>query len=224
MDPALVLSPGKDIKRNPAFPILSLKGDFFKVLPYSQGPILAKGMCGYIVLAACRDKPDILRAVKVLPLNADHNEDAAKRLFIREINTFHVTNHSGLAKCILAARCPDYLAIVMKFYPLGDLKRNLSSLPPVSRPWIAARLSDALAYLHGKRIVHGDIKLENILLDVGFAPVLADFGLSRHLAEDVLTLSANKFGGTREYWPPEIRDRDAHLQVDPFKVTFFMNA
>ncbi|KAK3803871.1 hypothetical protein RRG08_029463 [Elysia crispata] len=175
-------------------------------------------MSGDVVLVTCSDKPSEKRVLKRMPLKCRRSERAAKMLFMYELDTFYRTDHRGLAKCILAARCPGYLAIVMKFYPLGDLERSLSILPSESRPWVAARVSEAVDYLHTKRIVHGDIKLQNILLDTGFTPVLSDFGLSRYLTEDVLTLSANKFGGTREYWAPEIRNRDATLQVDPFKV------
>ena len=186
-------------KHSPAFPLLNLKGDFFKELPYNQGSVIAKGMSGDVVLVTCSDKPNEKRVLKRMPLKCRRSERAAKMLFMYELDTFYRTDHRGLATCILAARCPGYLAIVMKFYPLGDLERSLSILPLESRPWVAARVSEAVDYLHTKRIVHGDIKLQNILLDTGFTPVLSDFGLSRYLTEDVLTLSANKNTGLRRF-------------------------
>ncbi|RUS82207.1 hypothetical protein EGW08_010021 [Elysia chlorotica] len=209
------------LKSSSAFPLINLKGDFFKELPYTQGPVLGHGMSGDVILITRSDRPSEKRVLKRMAFKCRASERATKMLFMYELDTFYRTDHRGLAKCVLAARCPDYLAIVMKFYPLGDLDRSLFLLPAGSRHWVAARVSEAVEYLHMKRIVHSDIKLANILLDAGFTPVLGDFGLSRYLTEDVLTVAANKFGGTREYWAPEIRSRDASQQVDPFKVDVY---
>ncbi|HEX7498846.1 MAG TPA: sigma 54-interacting transcriptional regulator [Polyangia bacterium] len=45
----------------------------------------------------------------------------------------------------------------------------------------AEALADALAYLHGQGIIHGDISSANIRCDDSGQPVLIDFGLARHL-------------------------------------------
>ena len=52
---------------------------------------------------------------------------------------------------------------------------------------IAAHSADGLAYMHSQaktRILHGDVKPANILLDENFAPNISDFGISRLLAID----------------------------------------
>ncbi|GFO49265.1 testis-specific serine/threonine-protein kinase 1 [Plakobranchus ocellatus] len=175
-------------------------------------------MSGYVILATHRDKPKVRIAVKVMPLTAKLDKAVTESMFNRELGTFNKTDHRGLAKCIMAIRGPDYLAIAMKFYPLGDLGSCVMTLPSTVQTWFAGRLSEAVAYLHHKRIVHGDIKLQNVFVDEGFTPVLGDFGLCRCIREDVLTITADRFGGTEHYWAPEIRDRDNQMLVDPFKV------
>jgi serine/threonine protein kinase len=41
--------------------------------------------------------------------------------------------------------------------------------------------ADAMAYLHGQRICHSDLKPANILLDSSFRPKLCDFGFSKRV-------------------------------------------
>ena len=40
-------------------------------------------------------------------------------------------------------------------------------------------VADGVAYLHGKGVCHGDIKLGNVVLDANNAPRLVDFGCAR---------------------------------------------
>jgi serine/threonine protein kinase len=72
---------------------------------------------------------------------------------------------------------------------------------------IAIRLSDALAYLHGRGITHGDLKPSNILLGPGGHPYLIDFNLAGPVDD-----SLPRFGGTLPYMAPE---RIRHLLNQP---------
>jgi eukaryotic-like serine/threonine-protein kinase len=63
---------------------------------------------------------------------------------------------------------------------------------------IAARLADALAYLHRSGLSHGDLKPSNIILAPGGHPYLIDFNLSTGPDESLL-----RRGGTLPYMAPE---------------------
>jgi len=57
-----------------------------------------------------------------------------------------------------------------------------------------------LGFIHQKNIIHGDIKPENIILDLEGVPRIMDFGLSN-------CYSKNNFyqtGGTLAYKTPEV--------------------
>jgi serine/threonine protein kinase len=49
---------------------------------------------------------------------------------------------------------------------------------------IAIGLFDALAYLHGRGMLHRDVKAANIFLDEHMKPKLGDVGISRILQGD----------------------------------------
>ena len=69
-------------------------------------------------------------------------------------------------------------------------------------------IARAMMYLHNVRIIHGDLKTENVLLKSdasdprGFVCKVGDFGLSRFLAEDthIETFTC----GTITHMPPEV--------------------
>ncbi|XP_057831491.2 G-type lectin S-receptor-like serine/threonine-protein kinase At2g19130 [Cryptomeria japonica] len=93
---------------------------------------------------------------------------------------------------------------------LGFLDESISKSKPKVLDWktrfqIALGTARGLVYLHEEcrdRIIHGDIKPENILLDDNFSPKLADFGFSKLVGRDfsnVLTTTR----GTRGYLAPE---------------------
>lgn len=68
---------------------------------------------------------------------------------------------------------------------------------------IAIGLFDALAYLHGRGMLHRDVKAANIFLDEHMKPKLGDVGISRILREgDTATIGGNEVcsGTTSSYY------------------------
>lgn len=67
-----------------------------------------------------------------------------------------------------------------------------------------------VAYLHGKKVVHGDLKLENVLLSEDAKSVkICDFGLSRvKVSTGTTTSAAGDIFGTVTYFAPEILEKD----------------
>ncbi|KAH9840259.1 kinase-like domain-containing protein [Rhodofomes roseus] len=75
--------------------------------------------------------------------------------------------------------------LLMKYYPNGSLGSFLGRgrLSPVDARRFAAELIFALGLLREKRVVHGDIKPDNLLLDNRGHLVVADFGMARSFNE-----------------------------------------
>jgi serine/threonine protein kinase len=83
---------------------------------------------------------------------------------------------------------------------------------------IVAGLARAVSYVHGRGIVHQDIKPKNVLIDEKGAPRLIDFGLARlkHAWCDVAVASV---GGTFSYLSPEQATGDPD-QIGPWTDVF----
>jgi serine/threonine protein kinase len=84
---------------------------------------------------------------------------------------------------------------------------------------IAINTAQGIAYFHEQcrnRIIHCDIKPENILLDENFCPKVSDFGLAKLMARDhsqVVTMVR----GTRGYLAPEwVSNRPITVKADVY--------
>ena len=90
--------------------------------------------------------------------------------------------------------------LVVEFLAGGTLEDRLREGPlaPSQALSVAARLADALAALHEKGFLHGDVKPSNIGFTAEGSPKLLDFGLA-HAVDD-----AAMMGGTLPYLSPEV--------------------
>lgn len=87
----------------------------------------------------------------------------------------------------------------------GSLRSEGDCLPWSVRYQVAIDVAKALAYLHHdcrSRILHLDVKPENILLDENFRACVSDFGLSKLMGRDVSRV-VTTVRGTRGYLAPE---------------------
>ncbi|KAK5709201.1 polo-like kinase 3 [Elasticomyces elasticus] len=95
----------------------------------------------------------------------------------------------------------DCAFIVMPYYPLGSLAdQDLSTIGEDCCVKILLQLLQCLHHLHGRGIIHRDLKLANILLDDDYNIVIGDLGLSK-FAEDKLFRT---FCGTLYTIAPEV--------------------
>ena len=90
--------------------------------------------------------------------------------------------------------------LVVEFLAGGTLEDRLRDGPlaPAEAVSVVARLADALAALHEKGCLHGDVKPSNIGFTAEGAPKLLDFGLA-HAVDDAALV-----GGTLPYLSPEV--------------------
>jgi serine/threonine protein kinase len=117
----------------------------------------------------------------------------------------------------------DY--VIEEFFAGGTLQDRLANGPmaPNDVKELGFALCEALAVLHQLRLVHRDVKPENIMFrDATGDPVLVDFGLVRDLAQTSLTLTWLPQGpGTPLYSSPEQLNNEKNLidwRSDQFSV------
>lgn len=133
---------------------------------------------------------------------------AAVAAFQREIGYALRLEHPNILPVLDAGEAEGLPFYVMRYVSGGSLRLRLQREGPFAlRPAlpIVRQTAAALAYAHDRRILHCDVKPENILLDGGHV-YLADFGISRAIRPDGLGTGRaplDSGGGTAGYVSPE---------------------
>ena len=103
---------------------------------------------------------------------------------IREVQTMNQISHENVISVIGAEQFRDsqglHMLILTEYCPGGNLNERLArpSSENVNLKWIR-QMAAALAFLHSRRVVHRDLKADNVLLTETEDAKLADFGLAR---------------------------------------------
>lgn len=82
--------------------------------------------------------------------------------------------------------------------------------------YFLSQMLDVLQYMHGKGVVHRDLKLENILVDDMMNLKVADFGFATFRKIHAL----KSYRGTMTYMAPEIKESKVYdgVEIDIFST------
>ena len=130
-------------------------------------------------------------------------------LIIDERNLLEQMNHPFISNLKFSFQDENKLYLVMDLYKGGDLRYHLYkrvSFTEEQTKFFIACLVLALEYLHKNKIIHHDIKPENILLDSKGYASLSDFGIARKYREN----NAEDNCGSPGYIAPEILCDENH--------------
>lgn len=96
--------------------------------------------------------------------------------------------------------CTSYMLHFMEFLNGGSLQWHLKNKGFTEKEVVfySAQILCAILFLHGKKIVHRDIKLTNVLMDSSGNAKLCDFGLCK-----IMNSTTHTMGGTEEFRSPE---------------------
>lgn len=133
----------------------------------------------------------------------------------REIEILTSLQHENIICMYDSFETENEFVVVMEFArgELYDILEDDKSLPEQQVRVIAKQLVRALHYLHMNRIIHRDMKPQNILIGKNGAVKLADFGFARTLSQQTVVLTSIK--GTPLYMAPElVQEQPYNLSVD----------
>jgi len=143
-------------------------------------------------------------AVKVLHREMSEQEDQLQR-FRQEARAVAKLSHPNVVAVIDAGEDGGHPYIVFEYVEGETLKQRINrigALDPQEALAYAIEVARGLTVAHNRRMVHRDIKPQNVLIDAEGRAKLTDFGISRQLEQDGMTATGRVLG-TTDYVAPE---------------------
>ena len=153
-------------------------------------------------------------AIKFLSQNSVAGEQARKRL-VREARASAALDHPHICAVYEVGEEAGYSFIVMQYVEGETLASRIHRQPIEFREAleIAVQIADALAEAHSRRIIHRDVKPQNVMLTASGQVKVLDFGLARVVREgslidsvgetETLLTAPGSVIGTVPYMSPE---------------------
>ena len=139
--------------------------------------LLGLGKTAQVYLARAPDGTEV--ALK-LPRKEVREDERLAQMFAQEVRLSMGLKHPHLLRGLAGKPFGEDAFVALEYMPNGTLETLLrqSRLPQEQALNLLAQLLEALLYLHGRGIVHQDIKPANVFMKDGNAK-LGDFGVAR---------------------------------------------
>ena len=168
----------------------------------SKGEIIGKGGYGKVTKAVYQGK-DV--AIKELIADCKIKEafiEISKEIdFIKKAQNEKLPHFYGLV-----IDKDEQLGLVFEFIKGPPLNNVYFNMDDKTKLEVIQQLCEILVFLHSKKLIHRDIKPQNIMIEDEKKVRLIDFGVSK-IAENTCTNTANSLG-TTAYMAPENFDVD----------------
>ncbi|HYH59194.1 MAG TPA: protein kinase [Thermoleophilaceae bacterium] len=143
-------------------------------------------------------------AIKLMHREISSDSDQLER-FRREARAVASLNHPHVVTVIDFGEDDDHPYIVFEYVEGENLKdrlRRAGRLPVPEAVAYAIEIGRALECAHSNKLVHRDVKPQNVLIDPEGRAKVTDFGIARSLEAEGLTATGRVLG-TTDYVAPE---------------------
>lgn len=159
-------------------------------------------------------------AVKVLRYDFQDNKDAIRR-FQREAMSASQLLHHNIVEVYDVDEEENQQYIVMEFVKGTDLKTYIHQNAPISLELVVSVMSQILSGIdvaHKHRIIHRDIKPQNILITGQNEVKITDFGIAIALSDTSITQTNTLLGSVHYLSPEQARGSNATTKSDIYAL------
>ena len=159
-------------------------------------------------------------AIKLMHRDISNDPDQLER-FRREARAVAQLNHPHVVTVIDAGEDDGNPYIVFEYVEGETLKeriRRLGRLPVSEAVAYAIEIGRALECAHENKLVHRDVKPQNVLIDRDGRAKVTDFGIARSLEAQGLTATGRVLGTTDYVSPEQALGREVTGQSDIYSL------
>ncbi|EPQ55692.1 Pkinase-domain-containing protein [Gloeophyllum trabeum ATCC 11539] len=172
--------------------------------PYLLLQTLGEGEFGKVKLGLHSQWGEEVAVKLIRRGNIDSNVRMSK--IEREIEVLRTLKHPNIVRLYDVIETDKYIGIILEYASGGELFDHILAhryLKEKDACKLFSQLISGVWYIHQKKIVHRDLKLENLLLDRNRNVIITDFGFANrfeHRADDLMQTSC----GSPCYAAPEL--------------------
>ena len=179
-----------------------------KIGEYTLYQLLGKGSFGEVYLTTKANNPEILATKRLDKKQTDR--PSVKKYFDNEISIMKELNHPNIVRFYDLLASYSHYYVIMEYCNGGGLSKCLKKYKnlyhkPFSQEivqYLMRQIIEGLRYIHSRKIIHRDIKLDNILVSfkndvdknnlnmLSSQVKIIDFGLATRLGPENLTFTA----------------------------------
>ncbi len=190
---------------------------------YTVGKVLnsTEDSCLYLVNSDLDNRPYVVKAL----FSEWLDDDTLVERFVDEYELIHNINHPNVVKLHQLGFTEEFIYIIMDYLPGGSLferiqEWNIQHKQAFSYLW---QMTEGLHCLHEQGVLHRDLKPSNVMFRNATHLKLIDFGISKAIGTEDVTVS-NVVMGTLSYMSPEAvtaKELDKRADVYSLGVIFY---
>ena len=159
-------------------------------------------------------------AVKILHPHFTEDEEYVER-FRREARAVAQLSHPNIVTVIDRGEDERRQFIVFEYVEGENLKQMLERTGPMpvrDALLLTLQMARALAFAHGRGLIHRDVKPQNVLLNADGQAKMTDFGIARSVDVQGVTITGTVLGTSEYIAPEQARGQRVDAQTDVYSL------
>ncbi|PCH33872.1 kinase-like protein [Wolfiporia cocos MD-104 SS10] len=182
------------------------------IFRWVRGELIGKGTYGKVYLALNATTGEMIAVKQVeMPRTASDKSDSRQVTVVEalklESETLKDLDHPNIVQYLGFEETPTFLSIFLEYVPGGSIAsclRKHGKFDEEVTKSFTGQILDGLEYLHGKGILHRDLKADNILVETSGVCKISDFGISKRTDDINMAGAYTSMQGTVFWMAPEV--------------------